>query len=171
MAVKIFDLELSNVRFALRLLWGLILGGLVLFLFYYLPAHLGTLISPFVPSQYAGQINSLASELDVGYALGLLGVLYAIFVFFGTLFKGSWGYGIVLILTGLYLLIFYYFLFQAGSILPTFPSIFDSVGNLSYLTIALYILVALILISAVIDVGRGIALIARRGKRNSNKTF
>ena len=166
MAVKIFDLELSNFRFALRLFWGLILGGLVLFLFYYLPAHLETFISPFVPPQDGAQINSLVSELNVGYALGLLGVLFAVFVFFGALFKGSWGYGIVLILTGLYLLLFYYFLFQAGSIIPTFPAILSSAGNLNYLTIALYVLVGLILISAIIDVGRGVWLIAHRGRRN-----
>ena len=93
-----------------------------MFFYYYLTFHVGQLISGYVSPQTAQEIQ------NVFLAFGPVGVfkyLIPIFVasaFFGTILKGSWGYGILLVVTGVLYGLYYYYLYETGVLFSGFPA-------------------------------------------------
>jgi hypothetical protein len=163
--VKILDLHLSTTKFALRLSWAIILSGLTLFFFYYLPTHLASVISAFVPPQYFAQVNAVASNFEASPVLLYLGVLLSVLAFFDVMLKGFWGYGIVLIISGLFFLAYFYYLFKSGLFfVPIRPLNSNSPSStLNGLTYALDSLAILFILSTILSIARGVLLISRRG--------
>jgi hypothetical protein len=162
---RIGDLELSNARLALRLIGGFILGGFVLFVFYYLPYHLDSLASPFVPSEYMPYVREFVSSLVSSGGLPLLGVLLAVMVFFDILLAGSWIYGIDLIITGVLFLAYDILLFRAGQFFVTsYPNNVTQSPVYQEMTPILEAIIVILVISTIYSIGRGAYLVARRNR-------
>jgi hypothetical protein len=161
--IRIGDLNLSYARFTLRILAGLILAGLILFLFYYLPSHLTQLLSPYVPEAYIPYLNNIVSALT-NTGIPLLGILLAIIIFFDILLKGSWIYGMDLILTGVLFLAYDLFLYRAGKL---FSEAYQSSQSAIYSEIAplFDIIIIILIISTVYSIGMGVSLVMKRNRR------
>ncbi|MHB8566874.1 MAG: hypothetical protein ACYC7D_06760 [Nitrososphaerales archaeon] len=159
---RIGNLELSSAHLALRIIIGLILGALVLILFYYVPAHLTALLSPYVPQKYLPDIAQFVSILE-SPGIPFLGVLLAIVVFFDVLLKGSWIYGIALVLTGILFLSYDILLFEGGQFFQgLFPQQVTESSFYQQFSSYLILLVILLIIPTVLSIVRGFLLIARR---------
>jgi hypothetical protein len=160
---KIGDLELSNTKLAVRIIGGLILAGLILFLFYYLPSHLTQIVSPYVSGSYIPYLNNLVSELT-NSGIPLLGVLLAVIVFFDVLLKDSWIYGIDLIITGLLFLVYDIFLYRTGQFFSFGPETTQS-PIYSEITPLFSIIIIILLIWTVYSISRGVSLVLHRNQR------
>jgi hypothetical protein len=111
--VKLFDLEISRARLALRVFTGFILASMTLFLFYYLPLHMGAIAGHFVPTAFVPIVDFAASTF-ASSTLPLLGALLAILVFTETILKGTWAFGALLIIVGSFWILYDLTLYRAG---------------------------------------------------------
>ena len=111
--VRILDIQLSGGQFASRVAAALIFSGLTLFVFYYLPLHIDVIASYFVPRTFIPEINSLAGAF-ASSTLPELGALLAVLVFVETILKGTWGFGVLLILVGGFWILYDLTLYREG---------------------------------------------------------
>jgi hypothetical protein len=111
--VRILDLQLSKKDLALRLASALIFAGLILFVFYYLPLHIEAIASYFVPSRFLPEITSLASSF-ASSTLPALGLLLALLVFTETILRGTWAFGVLLIMIGSFWILYDLTLYREG---------------------------------------------------------
>jgi len=108
-------LQLSSAALAIRVVSGAVLAGLTFLVFYYVPANLSSLLSPYLPSSYAAAVSSVAAAL-IGSTLPILGLVLTVLVFLEVVLRGSRPYGIILILTGLLFAAYTYTIMQGGTI-------------------------------------------------------
>jgi hypothetical protein len=174
--VKIFDLELSKKRFALRIVSAFIFTNLTLFIFYYLPLHIGAIASHFLPNMLIPEVNSLASAISSS-ALPELGALLAILVFVETLIKGSWVYGALLVILGTFWITYDLTLYREGLLFANLvPStltlgngeqIFLSESAQSTLALMFTGIIILLVISSLFTVISGARILWRKHKAAS----
>lgn len=159
--VRIGNIEVSKASLAFRIFGGFFLAGLVLFLFYYLPSHLTSVLSPYVPSQYIPYASQIVSII-VNSPIPLLGILLAVSVFFDVLLRGSWLYGIVLIVTGMLFVSYDFFLFRSGQLVSDiFPT--QSLGGTSSSFLSqLNLIVLILMIPTFISIARGFSMVIGR---------
>jgi hypothetical protein len=122
LTVKIFDLELSNDRFALRVFAAFVFAGLIAFFYYYLTMHVGSLISGYVAESYALRIQNIFAAFGPVGIFQYLIPIFIVSVFFATILKGSWGYGILLVIEGVLYGIYYLYLYETGILFTGLPA-------------------------------------------------
>ena len=164
------DLHLSSVRFSLRVMVGILFAIFVLLLFYYVPTHLTGLLSPYVPSQYLPYIAQFVSILE-SPGIPFLGVLLAVITFFDILLRGSWVYGIVLVLTGILFLTYDLLLFQEGQFFQgLFPTQVTQSAFYQRFSSYLTLIVILLIVPTILSIARGVSLILRRNSPRVERT-
>jgi len=142
------------------------------FFYYYLTFHVGQLISGYVQPVYAQEIQNVFASFG---PVGVFEYLIPIFIasaFFGTILKGSWGYGILLIVIGLLYGAYYFYLYEAGVLFSGFPvQATAGIGSdpklmtdLNYLIVAITILFIALTIESIV---RGAFIIARRPRQSN----
>ena len=119
--VKFFDLDLSPRSICVRVASAIIFASLEGFLFYYLPTHLASLLSLYLPRNSSSNIQSMIAAL-VSPALPLTGIAISLIAFFGILLRGSKIYGIILVVDGILFSFYTYLFFQGGTMLVKIPS-------------------------------------------------
>jgi len=165
--VKLADLNLSGPRFALRIIGGIFFAAVVLFIFYYLPSHLTELVSPYLSSQYIPYLNEITSAI-VSPGIPFLGILLAVITFFDVLLRGSWTYGIILIVTGVLYLAYDYLLFLGGQLLISdYPTNVTQSPIYQQVLPILYALVIILILSTLLSIGRGVYLIVKGNRKTS----
>ena len=97
--VRVIDIQISNARFAGRIVYAMFRFSLTMFLFYFLPTHIMAFAS-LVPQTYYQLAQYVATSFSKS-ALPFLGILIALIVFVEILIKGTWVYGAVLITSAL----------------------------------------------------------------------
>ena len=135
---------------------------MILLLFYYLPTHLTALASPVIPQQYLPELQGYVSYLTAT-SIPYLGVLIAIMFFLDAIFSGTWGYGVILAVSGLLFVSYDLILFEHRDLfVNTFPQSYVQI--LGYATIAeiIEVLVVFSILLTVLSIGRGIYIIVRR---------
>ena len=119
---------MSRGQFASRVAAALIFAGLTLFVFYYLPLHIDAIASYFVPRTFIPEINSLAGAF-ASSTLPELGALLAVLVFVETILKGTWAFGVVLILVGGFWILYDLTLYKEGLLFANLVPSAINVGN------------------------------------------
>ena len=153
---KLLDLEVSRGSLTLRAVLGAVFGGLSFAVFYYVPANLGSLISPAVPASSASSASSLISSL-VSPSLLLIGLAAALLVFLGFFLRGTKAYGPILVVNGLIFLAYVYAAFQGGTITLTLPAGLPSTAS-GTLSLDVSNLMLLLLLAPILTVVKGIVL-------------
>ena len=161
---RLADLEISRVHITLRIFAGLALAATVLFLFYYLPSNYSTLFSPLIPHQYLPYVGLFISDM-LSSGIPFLGVLLAVIAFFDILLRGTWTYGIILVVTGLIFIAYDVLLFRNGQLFTLSSSASESAAIYSKLSLEITLIIVVFIISTIISIGRGISLIVRRNHR------
>ncbi|MGI0090686.1 MAG: hypothetical protein ACREBS_03165 [Nitrososphaerales archaeon] len=175
--VIILDIQLSGQAFAFRILAALFLAGLDLFVFYYLPLHISTIAPYFVPRIYIPEINSLASSF-ASSALPALGILFAILVFVEVFLRGTWAFGVLLIILGSFWILYDLTLYREGllfaNLLPTGgitlgngEQVVLSGSEQSELLLFFRALIILFVISSLVTIARGVKILLRKRRAHS----
>ena len=172
--VRIIDIEISNARFAGRIAYAFFWSGLTLFFFYYLPTHIGefvSLLAPRIPQIYVPALQYLGQSFS-NSPLPYIGVLIAMLAFVEIIIRGTWVYGVILIVTGLFWIAFDVILFSRGllfanlipsSLLQTYQI---STQAISLIKWVLVILVSIFVISSIMTITNGARIIVRNRRRS-----
>jgi hypothetical protein len=126
--VRIFDLELTRRRLALRVFSAFIFAGLTLFVFYYLPTHIVEIARYFIPDSFIPEINSLSQSFSSS-SLPILGILLAILTFVETMIKGSWVFGALLVVLGSFWIFYDLTLYREGLLFSSLMPSTITLGN------------------------------------------
>lgn len=172
--VHLVDIEISKARLAGRVIYGLFWAGLTLLFFYYLPTHFNSLVGPYVPQAYAPAVQYVAQSIS-NSPLPFLGIALAALAFIEIILKGTWIYGAILIVTGVFWLLFDITLFSRGllfaNLLPS--SLIQNYnlapGTVSAIVWILVIMIAIFVISSLFTIGRGIRIIVRSRRRRARE--
>ena len=174
--VRLVDIEISKARLAGRIIYGLFWAGLTLFFFYYLPTHFNSLVGPYVPQAYAPAVHYVAQSIS-NSPLPFLGVALAALAFVEIILKGTWIYGAILIVTGIFWLLFDITLFSRGllfaNLLPStiIQNYHLAPGTISAIVWILVIMVVIFVISSLFTIGRGISVIVNSRRRARERQF
>jgi hypothetical protein len=123
---------------------------------------LDAIAAPFVPKSYLPYVNLLVQDL-VQSSIPYLGILLAILIFLDTFFKGTWGSGVILIITGFLFLLYDYVLYEQGTFFTgLFPENYTSTNLTSDFQNNLNILVLVLILPTVVSIGEGIYILAKR---------
>ncbi|MGI0090648.1 MAG: hypothetical protein ACREBS_02965, partial [Nitrososphaerales archaeon] len=156
---RILNKQMSNARFIFRIILGFFLALMIILLFYYLPTHLTALASPVVPHEYLPELQGYVSYLT-GTSIPYLGLLIAIMFFLDTIFAGTWGYGVILAVSGLLYVSYDLTLFERRSLfVNSFPQMYVQVLGYSMVTEILEALVIISILLTIFSIGRGIHII------------
>lgn len=167
--VKIIDIEISKLRLAGRIVYGLFWAAIILFFFYYLPMHFQSLLTSQVqvPQAYLPTLNSLAQSFSTS-PLPYLGIIIATLAFIEAIINGTWVYGVILIVTGTFWLMFDLALYRSGLLFANLipPSIFSgyqfSQSTSSLLIEILTAIVIIFVISSAFTIASGVRILARK---------
>lgn len=167
---KFLDLDLGVVTFSLRLLAALVFASVDIFLLYYVPTHLNTLISEYLPINNSSNIENMIAGL-VSPSLPLVGIAVSLVAFFGILFKGSKIYGLILALTGILFSFCTYLFFQGGTMFVHIPSGLIQ-GISGSVVMDLTILMWLLMLPSLLTIVKGRVLIlqAARGRTAASQS-
>jgi hypothetical protein len=116
---EFLGLEISRMRLALRIAYGVVLTSVVIFIFYYIPAHISYLIR--LAETYFPAIHLSPSTMNLitglfGPSLPTIGLVLGGLTFLGILLKSTKVEGGVLILNGLFYSLYTFFLFHGGTL-------------------------------------------------------
>lgn len=149
------------------------LAGLTLFVFYYLPLNLTRIASPYIPPQYLPELRYIEQSISDS-SLPLLGIFLAILTFVDTIIRGSWGYGVILVVMGSFWILYDLSLYKQGLLLsgiaPSTLSFLQgghgqasSSSLLSSTMIAdvLTGIIVLFILSSLITITRGVRILVR----------
>ena len=153
---RLLDIEVSGASLALRVVLGVVFGGISFVVFYYLPANLGNFLSSALPAASRAAAAGVASAL-INPSLPLIGLAAAALVFLGFLLRGTKAYGLILVLNGIVFLAYVYTAFQGGTITLNLPAGLPSSasGNISLNASNLMLL---FLLAPLLTVVKGIVL-------------
>lgn len=166
--VKFLDLEISTARFALRVVYGTVVAGMMLFVLYYVPSNLDQLISRFVPGSYAIPISNAVSSL-VGPVLPLIGIALGVLTFLEILFKGTWIYGAFVLLLGATCVTYDYVFFHGGILSISIPAgIAPNISGGSF-SLQLSLIMVLLMIPSILTAAKGGLLLARGAQKTKTK--
>jgi hypothetical protein len=173
--VHLINIEISKKRLIGRIFYGLFWAGLILFFFYYLPTHFEALIAPHVPQVYFPMLESLAQSISQS-ALPYLGILLAGLAFVETVINGTWVYGVILVITGFFWLIFDIILFSTGllfsNLLPSslLESYQLSQSETAFIVWMLVFMVIIFVVFSITTIVRGAQILVRyRGRLEQRK--
>lgn len=176
--VHIIDIEVSGWRLAGRITYGLFIMGLLLFLFYYLPTHLEEMAAPYVPAAYLPALRAISDSLNQS-GLPYIGAIIAVLAFVEAIIKGTWVYGVILIVTGIFWLAFDIILYTSGVLFVNLiPQSLTQSYQLSgsaeaLLKWILVIIIIIFVISSISTIVKGVSIVAtsrrRRRKREESQ--
>lgn len=153
---RLLGLDVSGASLALRVVLGIVFGGLALGLLYYIPANLGSMLSSYLPASTKAVATGVVSSL-LSPSLPLIGLVAATLVFLGVLLRGTRVYGVILLANGLVFVAYVYTLFQGGTITLSLPSGLPSSLSGS-LSLNVGSLMLIFLIAPILTVVKGIVL-------------
>jgi hypothetical protein len=157
---RIFDLEVSSARLALRVVAAVILAGLTFVVFYYIPSHFEGLVSGALPASGRSALQGLVSSV-VSPSIPDLGLLLTALVFFGVILNGSRAYGVVLIFEGALFAAYTYILLHGGTLSVTLPGGLPN-ATTGTITFAVPVLMLIFLVPSLLTIVKGAAVLAIR---------